>query len=63
MATEWRAEICDECGETREREHVTDLVTSASPVPRGWRVDSRRGSWKTLVRRTRFTTLCLCDAP
>lgn len=60
--SEWRSETCLDCGESRDREWLYRLVGKSTPIPRGWRVANRRGSWKTIEARTRWTTLCLCDA-
>jgi hypothetical protein len=58
----WVEEECPDCGATRERECEQRDVPNGLPVPKGWRLVKRHASWKTIQRRTRFTTLCDCDA-
>lgn len=59
--TEFRTETCGECGWTIERELLVSSVAASSPVPAGWTLRKRTGAWKTITRRSRFTTLCGCD--
>lgn len=62
--TEYRPEQCPDCGADRERVWlVKTAVAKGVTVPRGWRVEHRSASWKTIAAPTRDTTLCLCDAP
>lgn len=60
--TEYRPETCDECGWDRERQWLVRGIPADAPIPRGWRVVKRTGAWKTIAGRTRFVTMCGCDA-
>lgn len=53
--TEWRTEVCDDCGDEREREWVVKTVWQVEPL-------APRGGWRTVSRATGFRTLCACDA-
>lgn len=62
--SEWRPEICEDCGDSRDREWRIQLIPKGSAVPPGWRVARRQpaSSWKTIERPTRWVSLCLCGA-
>lgn len=62
MTTEYRSEICDDCGYDFERLWDVKNWPQNQPVPTGWRVLSSRGSWKRIGQPTRYGTLCMCDA-
>ena len=63
MRTENRSETCDECADTVDREWRVQTLGKGVQVPAGWRVEKRAGDWRTIAAPTRWTTLCLCDAP
>jgi hypothetical protein len=66
MWTETRGETCPECGDRIDREWSVQVIAKGTPVPKGWRVQPRRGAgdaWRTIAAPTRWATLCLCDAP
>lgn len=65
MRTEYRTELCGDCGDTRDREWVVRTLGKGVPVPAGYRVEKRSqsGDWRTVAGPARWTTLCGCDAP
>lgn len=64
--SEWREEVCPECGDDREREWRVELMPTGGRVSKGWQVDQTRGrkspSWTPICYPTRWATLCACDA-
>lgn len=62
MRTEWRKEICPDCREDREREILIHHIPASMGTPIGWRRGARSGDHVKIERRTRFTTICACDA-
>jgi hypothetical protein len=59
---EYRAETCNECGWSRDRQWSIQTVHKGASVPRGgYRVEKRTGEWRRVAAPTRMVTLCGCD--
>jgi hypothetical protein len=67
MASEQRSEVCADCGADRDREWLTGIKGKGEPMPKGWRrVEPQPqplSTWVSIEAPTRWTSLCLCDAP
>lgn len=60
MSVIWIEKRCPDCGALRDVQYRQELVPAALPVPTGWHVTERRGSWKYITRATGNAEVCEC---